>query len=142
MMDQLQTNQEMMEALQDLERDLQACKEGLAECDGLLPGDKENGQPKWQDWAQGEGIGGGLREMKKNDSDSFKMRVQGQLQKGETIVTGNADGENIAGKSLEEAKELIQAEMTKQTDPLEDQRLPRSQREHAKEYFERLREGN
>ena len=65
--------------------------------------------------------------------------VKGKIQKGETVVTGHADGNNISGKSVSEAREIARSSMSKRSDPLENQKLPRSQRDHAREYFENLR---
>ena len=62
-----------------------------------------------------------------------------RFNEGETVVTGNADGENIPGQSITEARADIQSSILGDTDPLEDQKLPRSQREHAKQYFDKLR---
>ena len=70
---------------------------------------------------------------------TFKSRVKGKLQRGQTVITGTADGNNISGRSVSEARELIRAEMSKDADPLENQQLPKSQREHARQYFESLR---
>ncbi|HMP80237.1 MAG TPA: hypothetical protein PKD54_12350 [Pirellulaceae bacterium] len=137
-MNQIQGDQELMEALENLEQDLQACKGGCPENQDS----GQQGSPHQQDWGRGEGIGGGRPDPPPNDIGSFRMRVDGQVQRGETIVTGNADGLNIAGKSLEEVRAGVQAEMSQYSDPLDDQRLHRSQREHARQYFERLRDGD
>ena len=67
--------------------------------------------------------------------------MNGQLQKGETVVTGNADGDNISGKTASQARELVEASLNKKSDPLENQKLPRSQREHVQQYFNKLRTG-
>ncbi len=137
-MEQMELDQESMEALQDLEQDLQECKDG---CNGQQPGQMpgQSDQPKWQDWAKGEGRGGGKRELEETETGEFKSRVKGQLQKGQTIVTGDADGENSPGGSMAEAREVVRASMSKETDPLSDQQLERWQRQHAMEYFQKLR---
>jgi hypothetical protein len=38
-------------------------------------------------------------------------------------------------------KEAVQAALTKDPDALEEVNLPRDQREHAKQYFEKFRKG-
>ena len=103
-----------------------------------MPGDK----PGWKDWAKGSGPGGGKREKSETETGTFKSRVKGRLQKGETVVTGNADGKNISGKSISEVREIATSSMNRRSDPLENQKLPKNQREHAREYFEQLRGGN
>lgn len=139
-MEQMELDQESMEALQDLEQDLQDCKDGCnGQQQGQMPGGGKNDQPNWQDWAKGEGRGGGKREMEETETGEFKSRVKGELQKGQTVVTGDADGENAPGASMAEARELVEASMSRETDPLSDQQLERWQRQHAMEYFQKLR---
>jgi hypothetical protein len=48
----------------------------------------------------------------------------------------------MKGRVQQEIQEQIQASRREQSDPITRQRLPRSQRDHAKEYFDALREGN
>lgn len=132
-MENIQADLDSLEALEDLEKDLQECKDGLNGCKGA--GDK----PGWKDWGQGEGRGGGKRSRSEGDTGHYRSRVKGKIQRGQSVVTGNADGKNVPGQSVTEARALIQASISDDTDPLEDQKLPRSQREHAKQYFEKLR---
>ena len=138
-MDQMEMDQDMMEQLKDLEDDLQECKDGMNNCEN--PGDKPNNKPDWGDWGKGNGRGHGKRDLKENETGEFKSKVKAQLQKGETVATGDADGNNIPGSSIADARELVKAEMAEQTDPLEDQQLPKAQRDQAKQYFEKLRGG-
>ena len=78
-----------------------------------------------------------------NDArDNLKSRVKGKLTQGETVVTGNADCVNITGSSVREARELVQSSMPKESDPLENQKFPKAQREHAQQYFESLRKND
>ncbi len=131
--EQMQKELEEMEDLEDLEdiaRDAQQNMNGGA-C--------EDCPPAWRDWAKGSGRGGGKREKDEEKIGTFKSRVKAKLQKGQTVITGTADGNNISGRSVSEARELIRAEMSKDSDPLENQQLPRSQRDHARQYFEALR---
>jgi len=129
----MQSDLEDLQDLEDLEKLAQACQNCLG---GNCPG-----EPGWQDWAQGDNPtpAAGRRAIEEDETGGFRSRVRGKLQKGETIVTGTADGDNIAGKSASEARELVQRAMNRESDPLENQRLPRAQREHAQQYFEALR---
>lgn len=136
-MEQMELDQQMQEQLQELEQDLQECKDGINGCDN--PGNSRKRSQK--DFAQGNGQGQGQRDLKETETGDYRTRVKGRLQKGETVTTGNADGPNLPGGSAAEARELIRSELSRQTDPLEDQQLPRAQREQAKEYFQRLRGG-
>ena len=137
--DQLEKMQADLEELQDLEA-FDKLAEGCKAC--MNQGAGKEGEPKWQDWAGGEGRGGGKRALEKNDTNGFKARVKGQLQQGETVVTGTADGDNITGRTTSEARKLVEEGMTRETDPLENQILPKAQREHAQQYFESLRKNN
>jgi hypothetical protein len=136
-MEQMQRDLEEMDALEDLEEFAGDCKEG---CMGQGAGDED--KPQWNDWARGKGRGHGKRDLEKEDTSGFKARVKGKLTRGETVVTGNADGVNITGRSVSEARELVQASMNKDSDPLENQKLPKAQREHAQQYFESLRKND
>jgi hypothetical protein len=138
-MEQMEMDQDMLEQLKDLEDDLQQCKDGMNNCEN--PGGKPGQKPQWNDWDKGKGRGAGKRDLKENETGEFKSKVKAQLQKGETVATGDADGNNIPGSSIADARELVKAEMAEQTDPLEDQQLPKAQRDQAKQYFEKLRGG-
>ena len=100
---------------------------------------KKGDDPKWKKNAKGEGPGAGEREREEEKTGKYKTRVKGKLQKGQTVVTGEAEGNNITGRSTSEVREIVRESLTDEADPLENQVLPKSQREHAKEYFEKLR---
>lgn len=132
---QLQQMQQEMEDLQDLEdlQDaIQDCKDGM--CPGAKPGEKPGN-------GMGEGRGFGDRPQDVQKTGNYKSRVRGKLQKGQMVITGKADGENLTGRTTEEAREIVEAAMSSKADPLEDQVLPKSQRDHAQQYFQSLREG-
>jgi hypothetical protein len=138
--EQMEIDDQMQQQLQDLEQDLQECKDGINGCQN--PGDNPAGKKsKKGDFQKGEGRGHGEREIEDGETGEYKSKVKGAIQKGETVKTGDADGNNLPGSSAAEARELIKSEMSRQSDPLEDQQLPRSQRDQAKEYFEKLRGG-
>ena len=134
-LEQMQQELEEMEDLEDLEQIARQCQQG---CNGDCEGEGQ-GEPGQQDFAKGKGPGGGKRAKEEGEYGTFKSRVKGKLQRGQTVITGTADGNNISGRSVSEARELIRAEMSKDADPLENQQLPKSQREHARQYFESLR---
>ena len=137
-MEQMQGDMETMQALQDLEQGLQQCQDGMncqgGQCQGQ--GDKKS----WGDWASGEGRGGGKRAKDSSgNTGHFRARVKGDVTRGQTVVTGDADGENLAGHSVTEARALIQSSLSEENDPLENVNLPRASREHAQQYFQNLR---
>ena len=131
-MEQMEQELKDMEALEDLEK-------AIGEAKGDMNGKKGEDDPKWQDMAKGQGRGAGEREREDDKTGKYKSRVKGKLQKGQTVVTGDADGNNITGRSTSEVREIVRKSMSDKADPLENQVLPKSQREHAQEYFEKLR---
>jgi len=82
----------------------------------------------------------GERPFEEEETSGFKSGVRGKVGKGEKIVTGNADGKNISGRTSAEVVELIQASESVDTDPTENQKLSKKHREHAEQYFKALRE--
>ena len=132
-LEKMQQELEDMEALEDLEK-------AIGEAKGDMNGkDKDDGEPQWKKNAKGKGRGAGEREREEDKTGKYKSRVKGDLQKGQTVVTGDADGNNISGRSTSEVRDIVRKSMTDKADPLENQVLPKTQREHAKEYFEKLR---
>ena len=57
----------------------------------------------------GEGQGTGERPFEEDQTSGFKTGVKGKVGKGEKVVTGYADGDNITGRTTAEVTELIQA---------------------------------
>ena len=88
----------------------------------------------------GEGQGLGARPFEEDETSGFKTGVKGKVGKGEKVVTGNADGDNISGRTTAEVAELIQATTSVDTDPTENQKLSKKHREHAEQYFKALRD--
>lgn len=139
--DQLEDMQQEMEELEDMEDMQQAIDDAKAEmngqpceCEGDQPGDQP-GQ------GMGEGRGTGRRPKEENQTGNFKSRVRGKLQKGKIVIAGSADGENLTGRTTAEAREIINAEMNSKKETVENQLLPKSQREHTRQYFQSLLKG-
>ena len=130
---QMQKEMDQLEDLEDLQDALDQCK------NGMCPGGKPNGKPGD---GMGAGRGFGDRPQEAEKTGNYKSRVRGKLQKGQMVVTGKADGENLTGRTTSEAQAIVNAAIAGDSDPLENQVLPKSQRDHAKQYFESLREGN
>ena len=130
---QMQKEMDQLQDLEDLQDAIQECKNGM--CPGGKPGDKPGN-------GMGAGRGFGDRPQEEEKTGNYKSRVRGKLQKGQMVVTGKADGENLTGRTTSEARAIVDAAIAGDSDPLENQVLPKSQRDHAKQYFESLREGN
>jgi DNA-binding ferritin-like protein len=125
-----------LDELENLEQIAEELELAKCKCNGCRAGDKV----RWQDWAEGAGRGAGKRASQETETGDYESRVRGTIQKGETVVSGSADGNNVSGKSIAEVREIVRSSFSKTSDPLENQNLPRTQREHARQYFENLRE--
>ena len=89
----------------------------------------------------GVGLGPGLGAETDPEGRFYDSSVKQQPGKGAAKVVGEADGPNRKGR----VQEAIQTEFSEArqnaTDALGEQRLPREYRDHAKTYFDALREG-
>jgi hypothetical protein len=115
-------------------------KEGEGEGEG-----KEGGKGKGKGKGKGNGLGAGQgegeRPEEETDKSFYDTKVNADAKAGEAVRVGDAGGNNVSGKSKESVKEAIQGALAKDPDSLEDVNLPRDQREHAKQYFEKFRKG-
>jgi hypothetical protein len=142
-MDELQTLDDAMDQIAQA-KDAMNCQQcdgaGCEFCQGGMMGmfGQGDGIPGM---GLGEGQGRGDRPEEATDTNYYESQVRGQPKPGEAIRTGDADGPNIAGLSQEAVKQQISSSLSKDPDPLIDQKLPREQREHNKQYFDLLREG-
>ena len=89
----------------------------------------------------GEGQGKGGRPEEKNAIKFFESRVRGDPEGGKAVIVGEVRGPNVGGQVREQIKSEIQASKSEDADPLTGVRLPKAQREHAREYFDSFREG-
>ncbi len=89
----------------------------------------------------GEGAGKGDRPEEEGDTNTYETQVRGQVKQGKAVITGFADGPNRKGITREDVKSAIESSFSEKSDPLENQQLPRTEREHAMDYFNRLRAG-
>jgi len=90
----------------------------------------------------GEGQGAGDRPEKETDVGTFESRVGVDPKTGEVVRTGTTGGPNIAGRTREEVKSAVITSLSEEAGPVDDQPLPRAQREHAKQYFKLFREAS
>lgn len=87
----------------------------------------------------GAGRGRGPRPEEENNVNFRDSQVRASPGRGRAVIKGEIDGPNIKGAVLEAIKEEMTAAEAQEADPLVNQRLPRSHREHAEEYFNALR---
>src|SRR5690606_1979335 len=150
MADQLGELQSEMDQLQDLEDTLESLSQskdqmrcqscsgaGCKSCGGAGNGDSQ-GPPGF---GLGRGQGQGDRPEEETETGFYDTQVRGQPKQGRGIIAGFADGPNRKGVSREEIKDAVIGAINAQSDPLENQNLPRVERDHAREYFDRLRQG-
>jgi hypothetical protein len=109
------------------------------EGDKLGKGGKGKGDGKGD--GLGEGQGQGARPIAKDDVAFRESQVSQNIGKGKAVITGEVDGPNIKGRVEQEIQQQMEASKREASDTVIRQRLPRSQRDHAKEYFDALREG-
>lgn len=124
-------------------KDAMTCKEcsgeGCQSCQGQSSlANKMSNKP-------GSGIGKGTSWGQRDQSDidaKFRdSRVKQEASQGASIYAGEADGPNIRGQ----VSTAVQTEMATAggtpADPQVIERLPKSRREHAEEFFDLMREG-
>lgn len=93
------------------------------------------------DLMPGVGIGGNRRGDGKAAASFIDSQVKQSVGRGAGIVTGQADGPNRKGKVQEEIREAYSSAEQQTAEALSGQRLPHDYRDHAKRYFDALREG-
>lgn len=131
----------LQSALDDLSqsKNQMGCKscngDGCQNCMGNGEGDKPGN-------GMGKGAGKGDRPEEETDTNAYDTQVRGDVKRGRAIIAGFADGPNRKGVTREEIQSVIEAAISEDSDPLEDQVLPREEREQTRQYFDRLREGS
>jgi uncharacterized protein YunC (DUF1805 family) len=152
-LDQVENLQEVLDQLADAKNAMKCDQCGGAGCKACEGnGDKEGDGKDGKDGkgkkgkgkgknAKGGGQGEGERPEEETDKSFYDTKVNAEAKAGESVRVGDAGGNNVSGKSKEAVKEAIQGSLAKDPDALEDVNLPRDQREHAKQYFEKFRKG-
>jgi hypothetical protein len=134
---------DMLDAAMDqleMAKNAMGCKEcmgmGCEACQGGL-----NGKFGKTGNGMGPGQGYGPRPDEKNDVAFRDSQVKQNARAGAAVITGEADGPNIRGDVREEIKQEMASQGSEPADPLIIEQLPKTQRENAEEYFNRLRDG-
>ncbi len=128
-MDQLSQSKEQMRC--------QQCQgQGCQACQGR--GDGQSDEPGF---GLGRGSGQGDRPESEDDTNTYESQVRGKVKKGKAVIAGFADGPNRKGVTREDVKQAIDTAISQQSDPAENQTLPRTEREQTQQYFNQLREG-
>jgi len=147
--DQLQQMKSEMAQLQSLDEimdELAAAKEGM-------DGEQSDGEGQFGELSSNmsdefgmgngfsEGPGAGYRPEQETETGIYESKLRGNPRAGEAVRVGDAIGPNKAGLSQEEIKEEILSAVANDSDPLTDQRLPKEQQDHVREYYKRLGTG-
>jgi tetratricopeptide (TPR) repeat protein len=92
---------------------------------------------------EGRGLGRawGSRPEQKGNTALYDSQVRQKLGPGSSTMAGWVDGPNVKGDVQQRIKAQAEAARQGSLDPLTDQRMPREHRQHAQEYFDRLRTG-
>jgi len=146
-LDQIENLDEILDQLADAKNAMNKDgKEGKGNMEGDLDGNNmrmsnmrnKNNRPGN---GMNNGQGQGDRPENEVDTKTYDTQVAGKTQPGESVRTGDAGGMNAKGKTLKEAKAELQSAESRDPDALEEVNLPREQREHSKQYFEKFRKG-
>ena len=148
---QLEEGEMLTDALDQIAeaKDSMKCKKcqggGCKACQGKGKG-QGLGQGLGQGNKPGDGLGGGrgvgFRPEQEDKTGTFDSTVRQNITKGKAVVIGEAAGKNLRERKRGEIRvEFAKPVETRESDPTAGQRLPRSERDHTREYFERLRKG-
>ncbi len=136
-LDELEMLDDIMDQIADA-KDAMDCKkcngQGCAACNG-------NGNGDIPGQGLGRGQGRGDRPQEENDTAFYDSQVKQKVGRGGAVITGMVGGPNAKGEVAETVREQYEQAATDDSDPLTGQHLPRGLRDHAKDYFESLREG-
>lgn len=153
--------------LKDLEQELKEVEnldemlDQLADAKDAMQGDGEDGKKGQQDGdgdgedgkdgkegdkpgkgKTGKGRGQGERDEEENKTNFYDSRVADQARKeGRSVKIGDAGGKNVKGKTSLEVRQAVTENLGKDPDAQDEFALPREQREHSKQYFEKFRKG-
>jgi hypothetical protein len=150
-LDEFEDLDQLMDSLADAKEAMKCDKcggAGCKECQGKGMSDKSSlgksmnrGKGRGRGDGLGEGKGQGDRPEEETDKKFYDTRVAGDPKRGQTVRVGDASGPNIAGKTSASVRQEMSKAVGQEADALNEVSLPRDQRQHAKQYFERLRKG-
>ncbi|MFN3191157.1 MAG: hypothetical protein ACE361_11580 [Aureliella sp.] len=135
---ELQDLDELMDSLAQSKQQM-ACKQcSGAGCQNCMMGSMP-GQIPGQ--GMGEGRGAGDRPEEEDEVDFFDSQIRDKMKKGEIVYGGLVGGENKKGEAKADVQAAVLASMAEEPEPLDETPLPKMQKEHARGYFNAIREG-
>lgn len=90
----------------------------------------------------GRGRGAARRPGQPDEAGFYDSKVDGKIGRGAAVITDFVEGPNARGRVEQEISAQFQGVRGGDTDPLTEQSLPRTYREHAQSYFNALRGKN
>lgn len=139
---------EMLEMAMDqleLTKESMLCKEcqgmGCKECQGsnnFTFNNKFNNRPGM---GMGAGRGAGARPEERGGVGFRDSQVKQKPGRGAAVITGEAEGPNFRGNVREEVQQEMASQGSEPADAQVIEQLPKSHRENAEDFFNRLREG-
>lgn len=112
---------------------------GCPECLGGFGGAPGQGDAEGPP-GQGRGKGGGPRRDEQNPTSMRDSRVRQKPGAGNSVFGRQVDGPNVKGNVQQSLKQAMQPDAPADAQALDEQRLPRDRRDHAREYQRRLRQ--
>ncbi len=150
-MAQEMSEMEMLDAAMaqlEMAKDAMACEacmgEGCEDCQGGGMGSMASMMDRMGDGGDGMGAGKagyGDRADEKNATNLRDTQVRQKPRQGAATFGGMVEGPNLKGEVAQSVTEEMQALSTKPADPLTNEKLSKSRRQHAEQYFQMLREG-
>lgn len=143
--DQLQL-EEMMQQIAAAKNAMNCKKCGGKGCNACQPGAAGEMASTAASNKAGEGIGSGSSDSRRNPTGSkvegYRSRVPSRVGPGPTTRLGKTKGPLAPGAAQEEVKQEIAGSFSQDPTPVNNQKLPRRERDQTREYFELLRGGN
>jgi len=120
-------------------KDAMGCKQcngkGCKHCQG------RGGEGEGDGDGLGRGQGRGDRPEQETKTSAYDTQVKQKQGKGQAVIKDRVDGPNVKGQVQQEVTTEFDSVVGGSGDPLTGQKLPREYREHARKYFDTLREG-
>lgn len=135
---QQMSESQMMEQLLD---EISQCKDGMCQGNGNGQSSKEGEGGGGLKAGRGRGPGLSPDEQPGVDGGFYDSQVRQQIGRGSMMVRDMVDGPNAQGQIREEIQSQYESGASQESDPVATQQLPRDQRDHARQYFDALRQG-
>jgi hypothetical protein len=139
-LDQMAQAMQELELLQMALDDLANAKNGMncKNCNGMGCAQCQNfgNQGLGNGNGLGAGRGFGDRPEEEDKTASYDSATKGKTNPGKAVVVDFVDGAQAKGQTVIELSEALETTGSAAPDALNDEKLPRAYREHAKKYFD------